>query len=190
MHENMVGLWGGIKPHRSPNKVVRPRWVSIVNDFFIKMIVKSSANQHSKFDLLSVKKQGVSTQSDTLWSPKWPTDIELKFSKRIAANSGGFGHLSFIHIKFSLIFHDSKGQIILKGLFGVLEFSQKKNKQIRRSSKNKFVRSGEFEDTNYLLYQMGCKYRNPFGQHTLRNNRSNHLGLLLHHRLAHSRGSH
>ena len=33
----------------------------------------------------------------------------------------------------------SKGQIILKGLFGVLEFSQITNKRIRRSSKNEFV---------------------------------------------------
>ena len=41
------------------------------------------------------------------------------------------------------------GQIILKGLFGVLEFSQIMNKQICRSSKtNSFVRFlGEFEDT-------------------------------------------
>jgi hypothetical protein len=31
-----------------------------------------------------------------------------------------------------------KGQIISKGLFGVLEFSQKTNEQIRRSSKNEF----------------------------------------------------
>ena len=34
----------------------------------------------------------------------------------------------------------SKGQIISKGLFGALKFSQKTNKQIRRSSKNEFVR--------------------------------------------------
>ena len=34
-----------------------------------------------------------------------------------------------------------KGQIISKGLFGVLDFSQKTNERIRRSSKNKFVRS-------------------------------------------------
>ena len=34
-----------------------------------------------------------------------------------------------------------KGQIISKGLFGVLEFSQKKNKRIRRSSKNELVSS-------------------------------------------------
>ena len=33
----------------------------------------------------------------------------------------------------------SKGQIISKGLFGVLEFSHKTNKWIHRSSKNKFV---------------------------------------------------
>ena len=32
-----------------------------------------------------------------------------------------------------------KGQIISKGLFGVLEFSQKTNERIRRSSKNEFV---------------------------------------------------
>ena len=34
-----------------------------------------------------------------------------------------------------------KGQIISKGLFGVLEFSQKTNERIRRSSKNEFLRS-------------------------------------------------
>ena len=34
-----------------------------------------------------------------------------------------------------------KGQIISKGLFGVLEFSQKTNKRIHRSSKNEFVSS-------------------------------------------------
>ena len=32
-----------------------------------------------------------------------------------------------------------KGQIISKGLFGVLEFSQKTNERIRRSSKNEFI---------------------------------------------------
>ena len=40
------------------------------------------------------------------------------------------------------IFHEIiKGQIISKGLFGVLEFSQKTNQWIHRSSKNEFVRS-------------------------------------------------
>ena len=34
-----------------------------------------------------------------------------------------------------------EGQIISKGLFGVLEFSQKRNEWIHRSSKNEFVRS-------------------------------------------------
>ena len=34
-----------------------------------------------------------------------------------------------------------KGQMISEGLFGVLEFSQKMNEQIRRSSRNEFVRS-------------------------------------------------
>ena len=50
----------------------------------------------------------------------------------------------------SLVFALSKGQIISKGLFGILEFSQKRNERIRHSSsKNKFVRSflGEFEET-------------------------------------------
>ena len=32
-----------------------------------------------------------------------------------------------------------KGQKISKGLFGVLQFSQKTNERIRRSSKNEFV---------------------------------------------------
>ena len=43
----------------------------------------------------------------------------------------------------------TKGQIILKGLFGVLEFFQKTNELIRRSSKNEYVHwfLGEFEDT-------------------------------------------
>ena len=42
-----------------------------------------------------------------------------------------------------------KGQMISKGLFGVLSFSQKKNERIRHSSKNEFVLlfSGEFKDT-------------------------------------------
>ena len=35
----------------------------------------------------------------------------------------------------------AKGQIITKGIFGVLKFSQKTNERIRRSSKNEFVRS-------------------------------------------------
>ena len=35
----------------------------------------------------------------------------------------------------------AKGQIISKGLFGILEFSPKTNERIRRSSKNEFVRS-------------------------------------------------
>ena len=34
-----------------------------------------------------------------------------------------------------------KGQIISKALFGNLEFSQKRNERIRRSSKNEFIRS-------------------------------------------------
>ena len=33
-----------------------------------------------------------------------------------------------------------KGQIISKGLFDVLEFSQNTNEQIRRSSKNEFLK--------------------------------------------------
>ena len=44
-----------------------------------------------------------------------------------------------------------KGQIISKELFCVLKFSKNPNEQIRRSSKNEFVRSGfffgEYEDT-------------------------------------------
>ena len=45
-----------------------------------------------------------------------------------------------------LIWTPLKGQIISKGLFGILEFSQKMNERIRRSSKNEIVRSflGEF----------------------------------------------
>ena len=35
----------------------------------------------------------------------------------------------------------TKGHIISKGLFDVLEFSQKTNERIFRSSKNEFVRS-------------------------------------------------
>ena len=35
----------------------------------------------------------------------------------------------------------TKGQVISKGLFGVLEFSQKTKERIRRSSKNEFVHS-------------------------------------------------
>ena len=49
-----------------------------------------------------------------------------------------------------LIWTPLKGQIISKGLFGILEFSQKMNERIRRSSKktNSFIRFlGEFEDT-------------------------------------------
>ena len=38
-----------------------------------------------------------------------------------------------------LILDEFKGQIFSKGLFGVLEFSQKTNSRIRRSSKNEFV---------------------------------------------------
>ena len=43
----------------------------------------------------------------------------------------------------------TKGQIISKGLFGVLEFSNKMDKHIRSSSKNEFVCSflGVFKDT-------------------------------------------
>ena len=40
---------------------------------------------------------------------------------------------------FTVCMNCSKGQIISKGLFGVLEFSQKTNERIRRSSKNEFV---------------------------------------------------
>ena len=43
-----------------------------------------------------------------------------------------------------------KGQIILKGLFVVLEFSQKTNKQIHRSSKNEFI-FGRIR--NYLTFR-------------------------------------
>ena len=41
----------------------------------------------------------------------------------------------------------SKGQIISKGLLGILEFSQKTNERIRRSSKNELFFLGEFEET-------------------------------------------
>jgi hypothetical protein len=60
---------------------------------------------------------------------------------------GGF--FVFLRIIFGLC----KGQVILKGLFGILEFSQKTNKQIVAVVKtNLFVRFlGEFE-----------KNKNPF----------------------------
>ena len=46
----------------------------------------------------------------------------------------------------------AKGQIISKGLFGVLEFSQETNKRIHRSSKNELVCFlGEFQDTKSLF---------------------------------------
>ena len=38
-------------------------------------------------------------------------------------------------------FWSAKGQIISKGLFVILEFSQKTNERIQRNSKNEFVRS-------------------------------------------------
>ena len=44
---------------------------------------------------------------------------------------------AFLNLKNS----SGKGQIISKGLFCVLEFSQKTNERIRCSSKNEFVRS-------------------------------------------------
>ena len=42
--------------------------------------------------------QGVSTRYDTLWSPKWPTKIDLKFKKKSSSTFKRFGHLTFIHI--------------------------------------------------------------------------------------------
>ena len=64
----------------------------------------------------------------------------------------------------------TKGQIISKGLFGVLEFSQKTNEQIRRSSKNEFVRSffGRIRGyqksfRNYLTFSKGDWLRIFFG---------------------------
>ena len=53
--------------------------------------------------------------------------------------------------------------IIAKGLFGVLEFSQKTKEQIRRSSENEFVRSffGRIRGyqksfRNYLTFSIYC----------------------------------
>ena len=46
-----------------------------------------------------------------------------------------------------LIWTPLKGQIISKGLFGILEFSQKMNERIRRRSKNELFFLGEFEET-------------------------------------------
>ena len=46
-----------------------------------------------------------------------------------------------IEIEADIFSNIPKGQIILKGLFGVLKFSQKTNERFRRSSKNEFVRS-------------------------------------------------
>ena len=43
--------------------------------------------------------------------------------------------------KVNYLHYSLKGQIISKGLFGVLEFSQKMNKRICHRSKNEFVRS-------------------------------------------------
>ena len=56
-----------------------------------------------------------------------------------------------------------KGQIIWKGLFGILKFSQFTKERIRRSNKNKFVRSffgrifGEQKSfRNYLTFINNC----------------------------------
>ena len=46
-----------------------------------------------------------------------------------------------LYLTFLAELSSTKGQIISKGLFGVLKFSQKTNEWIRRSSKNEFVRS-------------------------------------------------
>ena len=58
-----------------------------------------------------------------------------------------------------------KGQIILKGLFDILEFHQKTNQRIRFNSKNEYACSflGEFEDTkksfrNYLIFTRMAKF--------------------------------
>ena len=47
-------------------------------------------------------------------------------------------YLSLIDISEEVPF-PVEGQIILKGLFGILEFSQKTKEQIRCSSKNEFT---------------------------------------------------
>ena len=44
-----------------------------------------------------------------------------------------------VHLFSNKSYLHTKGQIISKGLFDVLEFSQKTNERIRRSSKNEFV---------------------------------------------------
>ena len=58
----------------------------------------------------------------------------------------------------------SKGQIISKGLFGVLELSQKTNERIRCSSKNEFIclffgRIRQYQKSfrNYLTFKLISK---------------------------------
>ena len=48
---------------------------------------------------------------------------------------------------YLIVVESSKGQIVSKELFGILEFSQKPNKWIRRSSKKKFVCSFFWENS-------------------------------------------
>ena len=62
-----------------------------------------------------------------------------------------------------------KGQIISKGLFGVLEFSQKTNERIRCSSKNEFlhsffgrIRGYQKSFRNYLTFNLEKKNREHF----------------------------
>ena len=62
----------------------------------------------------------------------------LPCNPRVGCSSHVAGVRSIlVNIEFKLI--AAKGQIILKGLFDVLELSQKMNDQIRSSSKNEFV---------------------------------------------------
>ena len=100
----------------------------------------------------------------TFWSVPRTKDTQRAFFQKIWTFGLGQTFWSEIFLGIWGIFGRTKGQIISKGLFGVLEFSQKTNEQIRHSSKNEFVcsffgriRGCQKSFRNYLTFKSNEK---------------------------------
>ena len=109
------------------------QWGQIQFEFAI-WIFKLLLGFHEFFEIESFAKNN--------FVKRFKNDFIMAFALNFLSYTWGFKSVSNLHLTFVLC--TRTGQIISKGLFGVLEFSRKTSERIGRSSKNILFK---FEDT-------------------------------------------